>query len=92
MLKKSMILSDEQMSEVKTLADEMDAEGSELDISNPQWVFLFNIASNDIEEIGLFQRAVLRLSQPSEEAKDSAKARFPDNVEGAGHLEDTHQA
>lgn len=83
MLKKAIVLSEEDLSEVKALLDEVSAEGSELDGANPQWIFLFHIASTDPDEIGEFQNAVLRLSQPSKEAIDDAKARFPDTVPGA---------
>lgn len=92
MLKKAIVLSESELAEVEALKAELDAEGSDLDTSSPQWVFLFNIASTDPDEIGQFQNAVLRLSQPSKEAIDDAKARFPDHVERTGHLEDTHEA
>lgn len=83
MLKKAIVLSDEDRAEVDALRKEVADEGSELDESTSEWVFLFNIASTDPNEIGEFQSAVLRLSQPSKEAIDDAKARFPDTVPGA---------
>lgn len=81
MLKKSIVLSAEDKAEVDTLRAEVEADGSELD-ADDAWVFLFNIASTDPEEVGKFQNAILRLSQPTKESVDDAKARFQGTVQG----------
>ena len=82
MLKKSIVLSDEDRAEIATLRAEVEADGSELD-ADDAWVFLFNIASTDPEEVGKFQNAILRLSQPTKESVEDAKARFQGTVQGA---------
>jgi hypothetical protein len=79
MLKKAIVLTVGDLADVAGLRREVEEAGSELD-PDDAWVFLFNIASPDPEEIGKFQDAILRLSQPTKESVDDAKARFQDNV------------
>ncbi len=82
LLNKSLVLSESDRAEVAELRTEIESRGSELD-PDDSWVFLFNLASTDPDEIGRFQNAVLRLSQPTEAATADAKARFPDTVQGS---------